>query len=86
MLTLSNFGCVIPPQGGMVYSRTGQAARKCGEEWAVDVWSLEDISAICHKLISYAAQKKPADLSSWLVERDRGELNRMWIEAVGDDR
>lgn len=49
MLTLSNFGCVIPPQGGMVYSRTGQAAKSLGEKWTIDVWGLEDIGSICTK-------------------------------------
>ena len=81
MLTLSNFGCVIPLQGGMVYSRIGQAARIRGEKWAIDVWGLEDISSICQKLLAYAARRKAIDWgSSWPVVRDEDELNKTWIE------
>ena len=81
LLTLSNFGCVIPPQGGMVYSRTGQAAKGLGEKWALDVWGLGDIGIICQKLVAYAAQRTAIDWgSSWSVIRDKDELAKTWIE------
>ena len=84
MLTLSNFGCVLPPQGGMVYSRISQAlkytAKDENEEWGQDVWGLEDIATICETVILYARHRLRG-VRSWIVDRDDTNLHRRWAVA-----
>lgn len=84
MLTLSNFGCVLPPQCGMVYSRMSQtlrdAGRGKGEEWGQDVWGIEDIASICDTIILYA-RHRVCGVRSWIVDREDTNLHRRWVST-----
>ena len=87
MLALSNFGCVLPPQAGMVYSRLAQTLKNAvkyeGVEWGQDVWGIEDIASICDTIISYA-RHRVRGVTSWIVNRDDTTLHRRWVHQMNN--
>jgi multimeric flavodoxin WrbA len=86
MLTLNNYGALIPPQAGMVFSRSGQEAKKRGEQWAEDVWGPDDIGSICDKIVVYAKNRNVVKLESWPVDHDSESFHSRWVKLRGTAR
>ena len=83
MLTLSNFGCMIVPQGGMVFGRTGQLARGTGNAWTDDVWGPDDIKSICGSVLAYAPMRETVENEPWSVDNDTESFHARWATRDG---
>lgn len=81
MLTFSNYGCVIPPQSSIVFSRTGQEAIKNGGKWIMDVWHLEDIDTICEKVVSFSTIKETTNLTARESDKDPVSFHARWVDT-----
>jgi hypothetical protein len=81
MLTFSMYGCTIPPQTCMVFSRAGQAAKKTNEDWIDDVWGPDDMEAIAENLLEFAAAKKGVKLTPWAIDDDPGSFHARWVQV-----
>jgi len=86
MLTFSNFGCLIPPQAGMVFSRLGQEAEQRNPEWANDVWGRDDVGRICDKVVAYASRRIAVKLEFWPVDSHPDRFHNRWIEPPAEQR
>lgn len=81
MLTFSNYGCVIPPQSSIVFSRTGQEAIKNGGKWVSDVWHLDDIDTICEKVVSFTTIKETTNLTARESDKDPVSFHARWVDT-----
>jgi multimeric flavodoxin WrbA len=81
MLTFSNYGCIIPPQSSIVFSRTGQEAIKNGGEWIMDVWHLEDIDSICEKVVAFMPIKESTTLTARESDKNPESFHARWVNT-----
>jgi len=74
---MNTFGVLIPPMSGIVLSTVGQLAMDAEEnDWADDIWCLDDLSTIALNLRKAATGQQ--NYKSWEVDREAS--HEIWLD------
>ncbi len=74
---LNTMGLFIPPMSGLVYSLASKLAIEKGSSFALDFWSLDDLTIVAHNLVTSLEIKN--NFISWPVDKD--DPKRLWIDT-----